>query len=175
MILMIPFCGFEKSRHDLVHLMGDRWSNKFKVLFDLNSNPRAKICFDWLLDLRERYRNPVAHGNFLKYGKSLFFHLPVIGATSSQLGSTVDKGTHSAIKIGATEFLKICSVLDYSDKFFETDSGRFGYRYAKSGLDVAFDQNSIHEYEEAMKSNQSFEELIEKNSYIADMHANMDW
>jgi hypothetical protein len=174
LILLLPFANYDRTKHDLVRLMGSFWSEKFKTIFDLTTNARAKALFDRLVTLRERYRNPVSHGNFQKDGKSLFFHFPS-GAISCHLSSTSAERSNSIIEINEAGYQKICALFDEVDAFFETGSAQFGYRYARSGLDVAFDEKSLAKYKTAARDDDGFDDFLEHESYIADMHANMDW
>ena len=174
LILLLPFVNYDRTKHDLVRLMGSLWSEKFKTVFDLTTNTTAKTLFDRLVILRERYRNPVSHGNFQKDGKSLFFHFPS-GAISCHLSSTAAERSDSIMKYDEPGYEKICALFDEVDAFFETGSAQFGYRYARSGLDVAFDEKSLAKYKTAARDEDGFDDFLEHESYIADMHANMDW
>ena len=134
----------------------------------------AKALFDRLVVLRERYRNPVSHGNFKKDGRSLFFHFPS-GAISCHLSSTAAERSDSIIKLDKPAYEKICALFDEVDVLFETGAAKFGYWYAKSGLDVAFDETSLAKYKTAARDDESFNNFLEYQGQIADMHANMDW
>jgi hypothetical protein len=172
LIILLPFGNYDRTKHDLVHLMGSLWSEKFKTVFDVNKNAAAKALFDRLVTLRERYRNPVSHGNFQKGGRSLFFHFPT-GAISCHLSSTERSG--SVVRLDQPAYEKICALFDEVDAFLEAGAAKFGYRYAKSGLDVAFDQKSLGRYKAASSDEDTFKNLLEHLSDIADTHANMDW
>ena len=174
LIILLPFVNYDKTKHDLVRLMGSFWSKNFKTIFDLTNDPTARALFDRLISLRERYRNPVSHGNFQKDGKSLFFHFPS-GAVSCQLSSTAAERSDSVMKFDESAYEKICALFDEVDAFFETGPARFGYLYAKSGLDVAFDTASLGRYSAAARDDDDFNEFLEYESRIADLHANMDW
>ena len=87
LIIILPFMNYDGTKHNLVNLMGAVWSDKFKAVFDLSKDATARRVYESLIDLRERHRNPISHGNFKKDGKSLFFHFPR-GAISCQLSES---------------------------------------------------------------------------------------
>jgi hypothetical protein len=172
LVVILPFVDYD--RYDLVRLMGAVWSDKFKAVFDLTKDVTARTLLERLVALRERYRNPVSHGNFQKDGKSLFFHFPA-GAISCHLSSTAAERSNSITKLDGPEFEKICSLLDEVDAFFETGPAGSGYQYAKSGLDVAFDAASLGEYKAAARDHESLKDFIEYQSQIVAINMNMDW
>jgi hypothetical protein len=174
LILLLPFVNYDRTKHDLVYLMGAVWSEKFKAVFDVTNDVTAKTLFDRLIVLRERYRNAVAHGNFQKDGKSLFFHFPS-GAISCQLSSTVAERFDSILQLDEPAYERICTLFDEVDAFFETGAAKFGYQYANSGLDVAFDVISLGKYKAAMRDEDSFKDFLKYESQIATMRMNMDW
>lgn len=172
LIIILPFMNYDGTKHNLVNLMGAVWSDKFKAVFDLSKDATARRVYESLIDLRERHRNPISHGNFKKDGKSLFFHFPR-GAISCQLSES--ERSNSITRLDSAEFEAVCSLLDEVDSFFENGPAEFGYRYAKSGLDIAFDDNSLKQYKNAAQDHESLEEYINYQSEIACMHINMDW
>lgn len=130
LIIILPFVDYDRTKHNLVNLMGAVWSDKFKAAFDLSKDTTARRVYERLIDLRERHRNPISHGNFKKDGKSLFFHFPH-GAISCHLSES--ERSNSIIKFDATEFEAVCSLLDDVDSFFEKGPAEFGSQYAKAG------------------------------------------
>jgi len=174
LILILPFINYDRTKHDLVHLMGAVWSDKFKSVFDLSGDATARSLYEGLVALRERNRNPVSHGNFQKDGKSLYFHFPT-GAISCQLSSKAAEQSNSITKLDESKFKDLCEFLDEVDAFFETGPAEFGFQYAMSGLDVAFDEKSLEGYKSAARDHESLKEYINYKSEIDAIHMNMDW
>ncbi len=174
LILILPFMRYDRTKHDLVRLMGAVWSDKFKTVFNLSTHTTARSLYERLVALRERYRNPVSHGNFQKDGKSLYFHFPV-GAISCQLSSTVAEQSNSITKLNENEFKELCAFFDEVDAFFETGPAEYGYEYAMSGLEVAFDKNSLDGYMNAARDHESLKDFINYQSEINAINMNMDW
>jgi hypothetical protein len=174
LILILPFMNYDRTKHDLVRLMGAVWSDKFKAVFNLSTDATARSLYERLVSLRERNRNPVSHGNFQKYGKSLYFHFPA-GAISCQLSSTVAEQSNSITKLNESKFKELCAFFDEVDAFFETGPAEYGYQYAMSGLDVAFDENSLKGYKGAAQDRESLKDFINYQAEINAINMNMDW
>jgi hypothetical protein len=64
---------------------------------------------------------------------------------------------------------------DEVDAFFEIGPAEFGYQYAMSGLDVAFDEKSLAGYRSAAENQESLKEFINYQSEILAINMNMDW
>jgi hypothetical protein len=174
LLLLLPFMNYNRIKHDLVHIMNSFWSEKFKIIFNLNTDFVAKKLYDQMNCLREKHRNPVSHGNFQKNGKSFFFHFPM-GVISCHLSCINGDRSHSILKLDKDEFNRICELFDEIDNYIETGPSKYGFRYAKSGLAVAFDEKSLCKYKAAAVDDESFIDFIELESKVADMNANMDW
>lgn len=174
LIILLAFADYDRSKHDLVKLMSGFWSEKFKTIFDLGKNTIAKDLYDRLVSLRQRHRNPIAHGNFQKDGKSLYFHFGPAGAISCHLSSS-DERPKFLFTAETLNFKETCSLFDELDEFLEKGITRYGYLYAKSGLNVTYDEKSIEKYRAAARNDEIFTEFLKNESHIADMHANMDW
>jgi hypothetical protein len=174
LILILPFMNYDPRKHDLVRLMGAVWSDKFKAVFDLSRDATARNLYERSVALREGNRNPVSHGNFQKNGKSLYFHFPA-GAISCQLSSTVAEQSNSITKLTESKFKELCAFFDEVDAFFETGPAEFGYLYAMSGLDVAFDDKSMEGYKSAAQDHESLKDFINYKSQIDAINMNMDW
>jgi hypothetical protein len=81
----------------------------------------------------------------------------------------------SILQLDEPAYERICTLFDEVDAFFETGAAKFGYQYANSGLDVAFDVISLGKYKAAMRDEDSFKDFLKYESQIATMRMNMDW
>lgn len=154
-------------------LLSAGWSERAKAVLDLGDRV-TKGLYDRLVDIREDWRNPVAHGGFHVGNASLYFHLPGIGALPARLRRT-PAGVKVGFRLGVESFDSICRTFDEFDEHLSTGPLRFGLLWAESGLDVAFDAASLAKYRAATSSEQRFAALVEGESRLHDMHANMDY
>ena len=175
LVVVIPFIGIEFDGKDVVKQISAGWRDKFKRVFNLKEERRAKIIYDKLIYLKDRYRNPATHGDFEKGGASLFFHIPGMGAVPATLSEHRESVHYSFMPINEDSIMKICKVLDEVDAFFTTEKTKYGFRYAETGLDLAFDKKSCAEYITATKTDEEFESFIEGRSAFQDMYDNMDF
>lgn len=175
LIVVLPFVGFDPRSEDLQEMIGSQWSEKYKRVFDINSDRVAKKFYDRLIVIKERYRNTLSHGWFEKDGASLFFHMPVVGAIPLYLSGAHQSIHYSLFPLMRTSFEEICELFDEFDKYLRSGALKYAMKYVEAGLDSAFDEKSLRKYKEAMKSSKSFKDFIEHQSYLTDMYVNMDW
>ena len=175
LVVVLPFAGFDPKNDNLQRIIGSFWSDKYKRALDIQSDAKAKEFYDRLIDIKEKYRNPLSHGLFKKDGASLFFHMPVVGAIPIYL-SQFDPSVHySVFPLVQSPFREICELFDSFDKYLRSGTLRYAIKFAEAGLDVAFDAKSRATYGAAMKSTKSFEEFVQYRAHLSDIHRNMDW
>ncbi len=175
LVVVLPFAGFDPKNDNLQRIIGSFWSDKYKRVLDIQSDAKAKEFYDRLIDIKEKYRNPLSHGLFKKDGASLFFHMPVVGAIPIYL-SQFDPSIHySVFPLVQSPFREICELLDSFDKYLRSGALRYAIEFAEAGLDIAFDAKSRTSYDAAMKSAKSFEEFLQYRAHLSDIHRNMDW
>jgi len=173
--LILPFAFDKIDKIDLVSFIGLTWSEKFKQVFNVIAGGEQKRLYDNLIEIKERYRNPLSHGGFEKGGASLYFHFPAVGAIPIRLSKFRESIHYSFIPIREAKFEEICFLFDCVDQFIDNGKYKLGMQYITAGLDVAFDKESVDEYNLAMQSEKNFLELIEYVSYTTMMDMNMDW
>ncbi len=175
LILSLPFFGFNRATDYLPDLISSNWTDKYKQIFNLKVEKEAMQNYDELKRIKERYRNTLSHGFFEKDTGSLFFHCGSIGAIPVYL-SKFEKTIHySFFPIKESSFADICKFFDKVDKFLRTGKTKYVLKYAESGLSVSFSEKSIEEYRTASQSNGNFNSFLGHESYVADMHDNMDF
>ncbi len=175
LVIILPFVGFDPVRDDLVAFISSGWKDKFKRIFDVKHNRLAKSLYDQLDSIRERYRNPVTHGYFEKAGASLYFHVPGLYAVPVRLSKFREGLHYSFFPITEASLDELCCVFDKTDTLFKSGAPGKGFLFARSGLNIAFDVNSVAEIHKACSSNKSLKEYIELRAYWDTIAINMDW
>ena len=175
LVLILPFLGFDHTKDNLVQLMSSTWSYKYKRVFKLRDDKKAKNLYERLASVKEKYRNTITHGDFEKGGASLYFHLIEFGAIPVRMSGFKDSIYYSFLPITLDSYKQICDLLDEVDDLLITGKTKYGVMFAKSGLDVAFDEKSLSAYSKAMKSDDKFKSLIEEISYEDNKFTNMDF
>lgn len=175
LVLVLPFVGFDPVREDLVAFISSSWKDKFKRVFDVQRDRLAKSLYDQLDSIRERYRNPLTHGYFEKAGASLYFHIPGLYAVPVRLSKFREGLHYSFFPITAASLDEVCRVFDKTDTLLKSGALGKGFLFAKTGLDVAFDVNSMAKLHTACSSNKSLKEYIEWRTHWDTIFTNMDW
>lgn len=172
MMLLLPFTVYVPGKMDLSNVINSSGMSKFRLIFAVEKDKQADNYLRAMIAIRERFRNPVAHGNFEKDGKSFFVHVPHLGAVPMPVGTGSSCST-SIHKINEKSFQHICMLFDDVDKFIQGKC-RYGLKNAQAGLDVAFDNASVCGYR-AIDSDEVFDSYVECRNYQIDMAMDMDW
>jgi hypothetical protein len=174
LVILLIFVNYDREKRNLKKVISDFWSEKFKMIFNLKNDIRANSLYDRLIQIREQIRNPIAHGNFQKDGKSLYFHFFPMGAISCRLSSS-EASQNFLFTADRSIYNRACALFDEVDRFLEEGVTKYGFLYAKSGLNVAYDEKSIDIYRKAATDDDKFNEFLEDQSCISAMDYNMDW
>jgi hypothetical protein len=108
-------------------------------------------------------------------GRTLYFHVPQFGAVPLALSIHHDSIHYDLVPIAATSFDEICGVLDDTDRWMEAGPFSLAVRFVKSGLDVAFDSETVASYRRAMRDEASMAEFIDTEEQHQSNAFNMDW
>jgi hypothetical protein len=155
-------------------LIGDRWGDKFRKLFDL-SDSEAKRSYDRLHEIAETYRNPYSHGGFDKQGAALWFHLDGIGAVPAGLSDIRSSPHFELFPIQPQSFATICATIDDTDRWLRGGRYAAAFEWVDARLNVAFDPTSRTKYRELAKDPERLRAEIERRTYLDNRAENMDW
>lgn len=160
---------------DLIKFIGLNWSYKYKRVLGLEPGLKSKKYYDRLDSVKEIFRNTFAHGGFEKAGASLYFHFPNIGAIPASLTSVKNSPHFHFFPLQEANFQEVCSLFDEIDEWLGKESLPMAIRYAKSGLNISFDEDSITKMLEKAKNVDIFDEWLEAGSNYRDMIENADY
>lgn len=86
---LIPFMREKKFKKiDVERFILENWKSKYKFIFDLGRDELAKETYDKLLEIKENFRNPFSHGNYLRDGSTIQIHMEHVGAIPMKLTRT---------------------------------------------------------------------------------------
>jgi hypothetical protein len=174
LVLISAFSDLDPTGGALEILIGDRWAEKFRKLFDLG-NADAKRVYDRLHEIAETYRNPYSHGGFDKQGATLWFHLDGIGTVPARLRDIRSSPHFELFPVQPEDFTTICADLDQTASWLRAGQYAAGFEWIDAGLDVAFDEESRRDYRQLTGDSKYRRELIERHQYHAERAANFDW
>ncbi|WP_298973013.1 hypothetical protein [uncultured Psychrobacter sp.] len=158
---------------DVERLAQDDWANKFKACLDVQ-NKLIRPHYDKLGLIKKQVRNYMAHGAFGKNGEAFQIHSKV-GAvpllmTNQKSGSrfSIQPDTEFEEKEAIKAIENFIHFYWNSDDFLEII-------YIKSTLPSILTFANDSTYEDALKSLNNMEDLIDDLNTISDNSANMDW
>jgi hypothetical protein len=175
LVLTLPFVNYSPLTDDLAKIISGSWIDKLKRVWDVAGNGIEKKLYDDLRDIKERFRNASAHGGFEKNNASLAVHFPIIGAIPAVMSRFTNSIHYRVFPLDEASFADVCLLFDAVDSLLHSGQAKYGLRYAESGLDVPFDEKSCAKYNDAMQSDEEFEEFLEERTYFVERHINMDW
>ncbi len=176
-VLLIPFIPkFDIHSIKLDEVIGMKWKNKYRIIFDELEDIGSNKKLENLVKIKEIFKNTSSHGHFLKRDNSFLIQTEFLGLIPVVLSDYQDTLSYSIDSKYGMSFKDIRDSFNSFIKFLKTNKKtKYGMRFIESGLPIAFDDDSVKSYNEAMSSKKSFEEFLHYLSHLHDNAANMDW
>jgi hypothetical protein len=175
-VIAFAFSGDDASEGGLLDFLSCSLSDKLKKLLSPHVDSRAKRELELLRDVRETWRNPLAHGGIERGVGSLFFHVPGLGTMPARLSGVRNSIHFHLTPVAQETFESVCRRFDRFDLFLSArKEWVFALAWGRTGLPVRFDQQGRAEYQAASGDRAALEELITETAHWADYHANMEY
>lgn len=175
LVLLRAFTGGPLAKGGLVELLSTDWNEKLKLVVSPKDDPMGELL-GRLRRIKERIRNPFAHGGVENDGGSLFFHLPHIGAVPANFSKFGDSIRFSFIPIEAGDHADVCGTFDKLDRLLKFGPFAGPNRLLEAGVDPSFDKKTLKMYAEAVAGgDEKLEEFIDRWGDAWMRHANMDY
>jgi hypothetical protein len=176
LVLLRGFYGKPMQAGDLTALLRAKWDEKLVLVADITGNREREELLGRLRRIKERIRNPFAHGGVENDGGSLFFHLPRIGAVPANFSRYGNSIRFSLIPIEEVDFGATCDVFDQIDAIMSSGDLSRPLQVIEAGLDPSFDPESMAHYLGVVSSDdQEFDAHLDHMSDEWSRHANMDY
>ncbi|GAA5483996.1 hypothetical protein Hsar01_03233 [Haloferula sargassicola] len=177
LILLRAFTGKPMAAGDFEKLLGANWEGKLVMVLDLNSKGReGKELLGELRRIKERIRNPFAHGGVENDRGSIYVQLGSFGAVPANFSRARNSIRFNFRPIVAEDHAAMCGVFDRLDAFLETDDLSLPHRFLDSSVDPAFDAGMLTEYTTAIKDGgEAVDEWIDRWSREWERHQNADY
>ncbi len=174
LVLLRAFSGKPLAEGELLDFLGSKWDAKLNLIVSdasLSAEPLGKMR-----DIKERIRNPFAHGGFENDGGSIFFHLPHIGAIPTNFSRFGNSVRFSFIPIEQEAHADVCAIFDGLDELLTTGPLERPHRLMDAGVDPSYDREQIEEYHAAISGTEAdLEKFLDRWGHEFMMHANMDY
>jgi hypothetical protein len=175
LVLVLAFCDFDPAKDNLVEFITSFWTEKFQRIFDLGSDNAAEQVYHPLLQIKEKFRNPLSHGGFDRDATMLYFHVPGLGAVPMSLSRQAESIHFGFNPIEGVSFKQVCAVLDRADEFFTTGPKRLQTHCVMSGICISFSEQSVQRYRKAVESKETADAFVDYQLIEMDNATNMDW
>jgi len=170
--LAIAFTAPATSTLGIAKFLGDRWSSKFKAVFDVSRPGNSKSLYDGLIHVAETYRNPLAHGGWDKRGPTASVPLKGIGRVPLMIVGFESTVGFRLDAFDPDGFDEVCALLDQVDTLLASVGGGNAGVWISSGLDVYFEDKQRKKYQAA---SDEFQRYMYRNLEARDRNTNMDW
>jgi len=174
LVLLRAFSGKPLAPGELLKFLSGKWDVKLSQIVSdatLSAKPLGKMR-----DIKERIRNPFAHGGFENDGGSIFFHLPHIGAIPTNFSRFGNSVRFSFIPIEQEDHADVCAIFDSLDELLTTGVLKRPHRLMDAGVDPSYDEDHIKKYHAAVSGTEDdLEEFLDRWGHEYMMHANMDY
>ncbi len=175
LVLLLPFVDFDPSQGNILKVVRNSWENNFKKIFGDPAPEAEQSVLEKLRQVKRRWRNALAHGGFDYEGLTFFVQIPGLGAIPASLAKDEKRFQFPNLPINYSDFQDICETLDECDHLLKNGTLKQAFQYIEVGSNLYFDKTGQKELKNALDSEESMEEFIEHQSYLEDMHTNIDW
>ena len=174
LVLLRAFTGLPLPRGALTELLARDWSGKLKLVLDGLDTSGGLL--GRMRRIKERIRNPSAHGGVENDKGSLFFHLPHIGAVPANFSRFRDSVRFSLLPIEAADHAQVCATFDDLDRLLTTGPLAGPNRLLTEGIDPSFDAQTLASYAEAVAGGEeAIDDFVDRWGEHWMRHANMDY
>jgi hypothetical protein len=177
LILLRAFTGKPMAAGDFEKLLSANWERKLATVLDLNSKGReGKELLGELRRIKERIRNPFAHGGVENDRGSIYVQLGSFGAVPANFSRARNSVRFNFRPIVAEDHTAMCEVFDRLDAMLEAGELSLPHEFLDSSVDPMFDPVTLGEYAAAVKGGaEAVGEWIERWSQEWERHHNADY
>lgn len=176
LILLRAFTGKAFAEGGLQTFLKMSWDEKLNEILGPRQPASTGRLIKQLRDIKERIRNPFAHGGYENDKGALHVHVPGIGFVPGNLTEFGKSPRFSWVPVEAADHAEHCRVFDDLDKLLQSNHLAAPHRLMMAGIDPSFDVESLQEYLAAVSADEeTLEGFIDHWGYLWEREANMDY
>lgn len=176
LVLMRAFSGEPLGTGGFRGFMDMSWEQKIGLFIDITKDKGNRDLLARLKGIKDRIRNPFAHGGFENDKGAIFVHFPSLGGIPANFTDFGKSSRFSLMPVESDNFSEICSAFDQLDNALSSNILIGIHRIIEAGVDPSFDESSLKRYSRATNGDEDdVEALIDRWGYEFEMHANMDY
>lgn len=151
LILLRAFTGVPLEPGEFKELLDSNWEGKLANVIKLTTTATGQQLLGQLRRIKEKVRNPFAHGGVENDRGSIFVHLPEFGALPANFSQFKDSVRFKHLPIDADDLASMGAIFDDLDSLLESGSLAGPHRFIDGGVDAAFDPEALGHYADAIK------------------------
>jgi len=176
--LLRAFTGKPMAEGELEAILSAKWGEKLKIVIAQSNADSLNPILGRLRELKEKIRNPFAHGGVENDRGSTFCHVPYVGVIPGNLSRAKHSARFQFIPVDTEDHASVCELFDEVDALLcaESTGTAIPSALADGGVHPAWDKESLREY--ARLNQATFNEVDEYISHwnrVQDIHDNMDY
>ncbi|WP_368363552.1 hypothetical protein [Rhizobium mongolense] len=176
LVLLRAFTGRPMADGELAELLQSKWEEKLKSVIQVAGDRKVELLFGELREIKERVRNPFAHGGMENDGGSLFINMPRIGSVPANFSRFGKSVRFSHLPVGHDAHAEYCRIFDGLDDILSSGALLRPHRLLDAGVDPSFDAENLKTYLATVTgSDEAVEHFIARWSHEWERHANMDY
>jgi hypothetical protein len=175
LVLLRAFRGKPLSPGGVEAVLTMRWDAKFDDALGPQA-PASGVLLGRLRELKERIRNPFAHGGAENDKGSIYCHLPFVGTIPGNMSATRRSAHFKWIPIEEEDHESICELFDQVDAVLCDGPLEKPALLADGGIDPVWTPDELKLYRRLIRgSKKALDEYIDRWNYFRDQHDNMDY
>ena len=174
--LLRAFLGTPVEKGGLAQFMRARWDDKLTLISPDRHSGEFKGLLSRLRGVKEKIRNPFAHGGSENDGGSIFCHVTSVGAIPGNMSGFKGSARFQLIPVDTEDNASICQLFDEVDAYLCSGQLAIPSRLADGGINAAWDASSLAQYAELnVAALPDVERYIDLWNAEQDRHDNMEY
>lgn len=175
LVLLRAFTGRLVPKGGVEDILAMRWDEKFADLLGSKAADHAALV-GRLRDLKERIRNPFAHGGVENDRGSIFCHVPYVGAVPGNMSRTKHSAHFKWVPVESEDHESISQLFDEVDAVLQAGTLSKPALLVDGGVHPAWTSTELKLYRQLVRGQLSaVNHYVEHWNRDQDRHDNMDY
>lgn len=174
--LLRAFTGRSMEEGGVRKFISMSWDKKLAEILGGKQSNKIRETIRDLRRIKERIRNPFAHGGFENDKGSLQIYIPTLGMLPANFTKYGESARFSLFPVEDQDHTECCNTFDEVDKLLSSDHLAGPHRILEAGVDPCYDPESLAMYFRAIsEGDDGIEAFLDHWSRIYEREVNMDY
>jgi hypothetical protein len=174
--LLRAFTGQPLEKGGLERFLRAKWDAKLRGIAPDSHSQEFKNLLGRLRAVKEKFRNPFAHGGTENDRGSIFCHVPSVGTIPGNMSGFKGSARFQFMPLDTEDHVSICQLFDELDAYLHAGQLEVPSRLADGGVNPAWDAASLVKYAALNTvAITEVEQYIKYWNHEQDRHDNMDY